>query len=152
MKYQRKVFRSYCWDLGATIDSLPGKENHQDLDFKSPWEPLLSADTSALVFWHLNAAISIEIALVGEGWHSSCSFKRAAVFYRLNDFNMRACQETYHVCAIHNREQGLLVLQEKVCSAISIIIPAIFWDISASFYSCPCHTDFGRIGCFYGRK
>lgn len=94
---------------------------------------------SALLFWHLNAPISIEITLLGDGWLSSCSFKRAALSCSLNDFN--ACQEALHVCAVHNREQGILVLQEKVCSVISITIPAIFRDISASFYSCPCQTD-----------
>lgn len=70
--------------------------------------------------------VSAEITSVGERWLSSCSFRRASLLYRPSVFGMRACQLTSHVCTLHNREQGILVLQEKVCSVISIIIPAIF--------------------------
>lgn len=58
----------------------------------------------------------------------------------LRVFNMRVCQFASHVCAVHNKEQGillllLLLLQEKVYSVISIVIPAIF--LSYPLHSIP---------------
>lgn len=96
-----------------------------------------------LSLWHLMSAMSIKITLVLEGRLSSCSFKRAALLYRLNVLNMRACQATSHVCAFLNREQGILVLQENVCSVIDI--PAIFCGIRFILFLPLPHRHFCRI-------
>lgn len=127
MKYQRRVFCSYCCDINAAIYSLPGEEMAIIL---------LIIERKHICFiwvWHSTAAVSIEIVLVGGGRLSSCSFKRAALLHRL--FLMRACQPPSHVCAVHNREQGLYwcVLQ----SAQSNLR---YFETPASFCSFTCHA------------
>lgn len=74
-----------------------------------PCQKLLGSGAHTLpsLFWRLTIAICVEITLVGGGRLSSSSSKE---WLALTGSSMRVCQVTPHVCTVHNREEGTLLL------------------------------------------